>query len=474
MKMLLEDRWVDRDDRIEVRNPESAELVDTVPRGDTADAARALAHAEGGARAAGALPVHERMRILHAAADAVLDAEETFARRIATEGIKTIREARKEAARAAETIRLSAEEARRLSGETVPFDQSPSGEGRFGWWTPAPVGVVGCITPFNDPLNLVAHKVGPGIAAGNAVIVKPDSKTPLSALALTEILLDAGVPGSRLQVVTGDGSVVGDVLVRDRRVRMISFTGGRSTGERIAAAAGLKKLSMELGSNSPSLVLEDADLDLSVRATVSGAFWAAGQNCLHVQRIFVHRELAQRFTDAFVARAATLTVGDKLDDATDMGPLVDEAAARRVVATVAAATEAGGHLLLGGDREGTFVRPTVLSGVPADAELAREEIYGPVTVIEEIGSDDEAIRRANAVDYGLQAGVFATGIDRALRVAAALEYGGVVINDSSDVRIDGMPFGGFKGSGLGREGVPFTVREMTEPKLVCVTQAGTS
>lgn len=470
--------WIDgrpetRDDAIEVVDPGRGDRVDTVPRAGAEDMDRAVTVAYDAARRPPP-PAHERARWLHAAADRIDADVERLATLIAREGIKTIREARKEAARTAETIRLSAEEARRLAGRTVPFDQSPSGEGRFGWWTPAPVGVVGCITPFNDPLNLVAHKVGPGIAAGNAVVVKPDSKTPLSALALAEILLEAGVPGARLQVVTGDGSVVGDALVRDRRVRMISFTGGRATGERIAAAAGLKKLSMELGSNSPSLVLQDADLDLAVRATVSGAFWAAGQNCLHVQRIFVHRDLAAAFTDAFVTRAAALRVGDKLDDATDMGPLVDEAAARRVVATVAAAREAGGRLLLGGGRDGTFVRPTVLTGVPADTELAREEIYGPVTVIEEIGDDDEAIRRANEVDYGLQAGVFSAGIDRALRVAAALEYGGVVINDSSDVRIDGMPFGGFKGSGLGREGVPFTVREMTEPKLVCVTQAGTS
>lgn len=469
MKMLLEDRWVDRNERIEVRNPESAAVVDTVPRGDVADAERALTHAESGARAAGALPVHERMRILHAAADAVLDTHETFARRIATEGIKTIREARREATRCADTLRLSAEEARRAHGETVPFDQRPGSEGRVGYWRPVPVGIVVAITPFNDPLNLVAHKLGPALAAGNAVVLKPDSRTPLSALALAQVLFEAGLPDGMLQVITGPGADIGPTLVGDRRVRTVSFTGGRDTGERIARQAGLKKLSMELGSNAPALVMEDADLDVAVPACVAGAFAAAGQNCLHVQRVFVHRACADAFTARFVEGARAVRTGPKLDEATDMGPMIDEEAARRVEALVQDAAGAGAELLQGGTREGSVMAPTVMAGVPPTHELARDEVYGPVTLIETFRDPAEAVARANDVDFGLQAGVFTRDLAAAHRLADALRYGGVMINDSSDYRIDAMPFGGFKGSGLGREGVRFAMEAMTEPKLVCFT-----
>lgn len=467
MRMLLEDRWVDRDAVIEVRNPEDGSLVDTVPRATAEDMERAVTRAVEGARAARALPVHERMRILHAAADALEADHESVARTIATEGIKTIREARREVTRCIDTLRLSAEEARRLHGETIPFDQRPGSEGRQGWWRPEPVGIVGAITPFNDPLNLVAHKLGPALGAGNAVVLKPDSRTPLSALRLARALHDAGLPEGMLQVVTGPGGEVGNALVRDPRVRMISFTGGRVTGERIAREAGLKKLGMELGSNAPVLVLEDADLDLAVEACVSGAFAAAGQNCLHVQRILVHESLHDAFEERFVAGARAIRTGPKLDEATQMGPMIDEAAAKRVERIVRDAVEAGARLLAGGTREGSLMAATVLADVPADHELAVDEIYGPVTLLERFADPAAAVDRANAVDYGLQAGIFTRDVRRAFMLADSLRYGGVMINDSSDYRIDAMPFGGFKGSGLGREGVRFAMEEMTEPKLVC-------
>ncbi|MDX1615319.1 MAG: aldehyde dehydrogenase family protein, partial [Candidatus Promineifilaceae bacterium] len=322
-------------------------------------------------------------------------------------------------------------------------------------------------TPFNDPLNLVAHKVGPGLAAGNAIIVKPDSKTPLSALWLGRAIHDAGLPPGVLQVITGPGRQIGDVLVDDPRVRMISFTGGLSTGKAIMDKVGLKKVGMELGSNCPVIVMADADLEAAVEANVSGAFWAAGQNCLHVQRLIVHDAIYDEFKERFVAAAGAYRVGDKLDETTDMGPLINERAAIGVEQMVDEALQAGATLLTGGTREGTFYDPTVVEEVPDTCSLASEEIYGPVTILYRFTALDEAIQRANNVNYGLQAGIFTQDLQTAFAAANRLECGGVMINDSTDYRIDAMPFGGVKGSGLGREGIRFALQEMTEPKVVC-------
>lgn len=467
MEMLLDGQWVDRPDKIEVRDPQDGSLVDTVPRASREDMLAAIAAAEAGLARAREMAAHERMRVLHEAAETIRREHETFARTIAREGIKTIREARKEVTRCIETLRVSAEEARRLNGETVPFDQMPGSENRVGYYRREPIGIVGAITPFNDPLNLVAHKVGPALAAGNAIIVKPDSKTPLSALKLASAIHDAGLPPGVVQVVTGDGSKVGDALVVDARVRMISFTGGLDTGLKIMSKVGLKKVGMELGSNSPVIVMPDADLQHAVDANVSGAFWAAGQNCLHVQRLLVHDDIYDDFCEGFIRKTESYQVGDKLDERTDMGPLINEPAASRVERLVQQALDDGATLLTGGERSGTFYAPTVLAGVPEATPLAQEEIYGPVTILYRFQELDEAIERANNVEYGLQAGIFTNDLNTAFHVADRLHCGGVMVNDSTDYRIDAMPFGGVKGSGLGREGVRFALQEMTEPKLVC-------
>lgn len=471
MEMLLQGHWVDRDARIEVRNPEDGTLIDTVPKATPEDMRAAIAAAVTGAAVARTLPTHRRIAILRRVSELILEDHEAFARTIALEGVKTIREARKEVSRAAETMRISSEEARRLHGETISFDQMPGSEGRSGYYRLEPVGVIGAITPYNDPLNLVAHKVGPALAAGNAVIVKPDSRTPLSALKLAAAIQEAGLPEGVLQVVTGEGRDVGEVLVSDPRVRLISFTGGRATGERIIKRAGLKKFSMELGSNAPVIVMDDADLGKALAANVSGAFWAAGQNCLHVQRLLLHDAIYDTFAARFVEAAAAYRVGPKLDETTQMGPLISEGHAQHVEQLVQGAVQAGATLLTGGTRKGTFFEPTVLAGVPDACEIASEEVYGPVTLMYRFSTLDEAIARANAVDYGLQAGVFTRDIATVHRAIAELRYGGVMVNDSSDYRIDAMPFGGFKGSGIGREGVAFALHEMTEPKLVCFNLA---
>jgi len=450
----------------EVRDPDDGSVVGTVPSASLADVDAALAAAVDGARVSRLLPVHRRMAILSRAADLVLERADRFATSIAREGIKTIREARAEVARAAETLRLSAEEARRLHGETLPFDQRPGSESKVGYWIREPIGVIVAVTPFNDPLNLVAHKVGPAIAAGNAVIVKPHSQTPLTAILLAEALADAGLPPGVVQVLTGRGAEIGDRLVADPRVAMVSFTGGPEVGDHVVRVAGRKKMALELGANSPAIVLDDADLEPAAAAIVSGAFWAAGQNCLHVQRVIVQRGVAARLRRLLVARTERLITGPKLDEATDVGPVVSDAAADRIMATIDEAVALGGRILVGGTRRGRHIDPTFVDALPRSSRLARDEIFGPVAGIIEVDTIDEAIGIANEVDQALHACVFTRDIGAAMRIVREVEAGAVLVNESTDYRIDAMPFGGVKGSGLGREGVPFAAREMTTTKVV--------
>ncbi|MDN4524645.1 aldehyde dehydrogenase family protein [Fictibacillus fluitans] len=466
-KMFLGGSWVNREKVIEVRDPQDNTLIDTVPAASEEDMLSCIELAKEGAKIAAAMPVYERMSVIHRAADYIEANKEKYASIIAQEGSKTIREAAKETARCIQTLRISAEEARRIQGETIPFDQMEGSQNRVGYYQRFPIGIIGAITPFNDPLNLVAHKVGPAIASGNAIIVKPATVTPLSALLLAEAFSQSGLPPKVLSVITGYGSEIGDVLVTHPAIRMISFTGGVEAGEEIVKKAGLKKISMELGSNSPVIVLEDADLEDAVESTVSGAFWAAGQNCLSVQRIYVQQKVMDPFKEGFVQRTKQYRVGDKLSELTDMGPLITEKEAVRIENLVNEAIDEGAELLTGGERKGAFYSPTVLKNVPEHCAIAREEIFGPVVLLFEVENVDEAIEKANAVSYGLQGGIFTKNMDQAQKAIANMEVGGIMINDSSDYRIDAMPFGGVKKSGLGREGIKFAIQEMTEPKVVC-------
>ncbi|PPD14384.1 MAG: aldehyde dehydrogenase [Methylobacterium sp.] len=454
---------------VPVRDPEDNSIVGLVTQADENDAARAVAFAHRERFVSANLPAHRRAEILERAAALVASRTEDLAWIIAREGIKTIREARFEVTRAAMTLKLSAEAAKRLTGETLRFDQRPGSEHRTGYFTREPVGVVLAITPFNDPLNLVAHKIGPAIAAGNTVILKPHQQTPLTALKLAEILLQAGLPPQILQVLPGSGDQLGPILLADDRVRCVSFTGGLETGRRIAAAAGLKRLEMELGSNCPTLVLEDADLDSAAEAIVSGAFWAAGQNCLHVQRVIAEKAIAAPLRDRIVALAENVQTGPKRNEATDMGCVVSEFAATRIADSLVDAFNRGARLLIGGRHHGTLFEPTLIENVPSDHALARDEVYGPVTVLSEAVDLDDAIQQANATPFGLQAGVFTRDLDRAHRAVRDIEAGAVMINESSDYRMDAMPFEGVKLSGLGREGVDATIHAMTEPKVACFT-----
>lgn len=463
-EVLLDGRWESRPETIPIDDPGTGRVVAEVSAATTDDVDAAVDGAHRALRRR--LPAHERSRILADAASTLAGCREEAARVVATEGIKTIREARSEVDRAVATFRLSSEEASRATGQTLVLDQYPSGTDRVGFTVREPVGVVGAITPFNDPLNLVAHKVGPALAAGNAVVLKPDSKTPLSALLLADLLVEAGLPDGRLQVVPGAGAVVGEAIVGHPGIGMISFTGGVEVGRAIRRRAGLKPVAMELGANNAVLVHADADLAHAAASIGAGAFAAAGQNCLHVQRVYVHRDVHDEVVDTLVDHAASIALGPKLDEATDMGPLIDEAARRRTAAVVVEAVEGGADVLAGGEVVDRSFAPTLLAHVAEGARALTEEVYAPVTVVAAYDELESAIEAANDTSYGLAAAIFTTDVATAFLGATRLRAGQVMVNESTDFRIDAMPFGGGGDSGLGREGVRHAVAAMTEPKVV--------
>ncbi len=467
MKMIIGGNWIDKEEKIDVRNPYDNSLVDTVPRGRAEDVKHAIEIAVKGYEINRNLPVHERISILKKTAKLMQERFEDLAKTIATEGSKTIREARKEVGRAINTITISAEEARRINGETIPFDSAEGSENRVGYYYRFPIGIIGAITPFNDPLNLVAHKLGPAIAGGNSIVLKPATVTPLSALKLGECLLNAGLPPEILSIVTGYGSEIGDALVTDERIRMISFTGGVEAGEEIAKKAGLKKIGMELGSNSPVIVLDDCNIDEAVESCVSGAFWAVGQNCIGVQRIYIQKNIYESFRDKFVERTKKYKTGYQLDEDTDMGPMITEKEAIRVIDWINDAKEKGAVVLTGGTRQGTLVQPTVLENVPPEAKIDCQEIFGPVVSLYKVDTLEEAVKKSNAVNYGLHGAIFTNNLNNAFYAIKNMDVGGIMVNDSTDYRVDLMPFGGVKKSGLGREGIRYALEEMTEPKVVC-------
>lgn len=452
-----------------VVNPFDGTLVGEVATATPADLPQILSRATQGQALARALPRHARAQILETTAQLILSRAETLARQITAEAGKTLHQARKEVTRCVNTLKLSAEEAKRGAGEVIPFDAYAGSERRMGWFTREPLGIILAITPFNDPLNLVAHKLGPAIAGGNSVILKPSELAPLSALSLVEALVEAGLPSEVVTPVIG-GPDLGAALVAARPIRMISFTGGFRTGEAIARQAGLKKLAMDLGGNAPVIVMADADLEAAVEACVSGAFWAAGQNCIGTQRLLIERPAYDAFRDAFVARTAALRPGDPAKENTDLGPMISEAAARRAEDLVERAIQSGARLLTGHQRDGALYAPTVLENVPHATSLWCEEAFAPVVTLEPFDKFDDAIALANAIEFSLHAGIFTSRLDLALDAADRIEAGGIMVNDSSDYRFDAMPFGGFKYGSLGREGVRFAYEDMTQPRVVCINR----
>ena len=466
MKMHINGTWIDKPKTIDVLNPYDGSVVDTVPSADPGDVDAAITSAVRGAEIMGSLSAIERYEILHRAAEIMADRLEDLGRTISSEQGKILGEGIGEASRAQETMTLSAEEAKRLYGETLPLDASSNGAGKFGFTLRVPCGVVAAITPFNFPLNLVCHKVGPALAAGNSVIVKPATDTPLSALKLTEILLEVGVPPEAIQCVTGPGSVIGNAVSADPRVRKISFTGSRDVGEQICHVAGLKKVTMELGSNAPLIVMPDADLEKVAAATASTGFANAGQVCISAQRVLVNGEVYGDFIDALTPQVEALSTGDQLDDATSMGPMIREADAIRVNEWIQEAVDGGARIITGGERSGTIHAPTIVADVEPDMRISRDEVFGPAVGLTRFESIDDAIALANDTNYGLSAGVFTQNIDWALRFAHEVHSGNVHINWGPQWRADLMPYGGFKDSGMGKEGPKYAIEEMTELKMV--------
>lgn len=434
------------------------------------NAEQAIAAARSGRQESAALTLHQRYLILSQGAEQVLAHQDYLARLIVEESGKTIRQAHKEVDRCANTLLLSAEEAKRIGGELIPFSAYEGSADRMGYAQREPLGIILAITPFNDPLNLVAHKLGPAIAGGNSVILKPASLTPKTAAALVSLLLASGLPKNVITVFTGDRVAASELLAL-RDIRMVSFTGGPETGEQITRQAGLKKMLMDLGGNAPVLICEDADIEAAVAACVEGGFWAAGQNCIGVQRVLIDHSLFDDFCHRFLRLTAQLNVGDPHLTTTDMGPMVNEAAAKRIEAWVDEALQQGATLLCGHQRDGAYYQPTVLSDVPQTCKVWQEEVFAPLVILHSTASFEESIALANSLDYSLHAGIFTENLNAALSAAKRLEAGGVMINDSSDYRFDAMPFGGFKYGSMGREGVKSALEEMTQTKVVCFKQA---
>ncbi|MCJ2877473.1 aldehyde dehydrogenase family protein [Rhizobium pusense] len=456
-------------DEIEVLSPFDNSVVGQVAVTAAAQAGALLERARRGAALGRSLPRHKRASILEKAAARIEENHEAFASRIVQEAGKTITQARKETSRCVNTLKLSAEEARRNAGEVIPFDSYAGSENRQGWYSREPMGIITAITPYNDPLNLVAHKLGPAIAGGNAVLLKPSELAPLSAIALVETLIECGLPEEIVTVAIG-GADLGAALVAAADVRMVSFTGGFATGEAIARTAGLKKLAMDLGGNAPVIVMQDCNFDVALESCVSGAYWAAGQNCIGTQRILVQRPLYDRFRDAFVAATERLKTGDPRQPDTDVGPMISAGSIARAKAMVDAALDKGATLLCGHQPKGNLYPPTVLENVSHDCTLWSEEVFAPIVVLEPFDDLDDAVVMANSPDYSLHAGIFTSDLEVALDAAARIDAGGVMINDSSDYRFDAMPFGGFKYGSMSREGVRFSYEDMTQPKVVCINR----
>jgi glyceraldehyde-3-phosphate dehydrogenase (NADP+) len=466
MKMLIAGEWVDGKQTIPVYNPYDNSVVDTVPRATPSDVARALDFAQRGASRMRSIRGYERYLLLKRAAELLESRTEEFARTITLEEGKILAESRFEVSRAVVTFTESAEEAKRLSSEVVPLDGAPGAANRFGFTIRVPCGVVAAISPFNFPLNLVAHKVGPALAGGNTVVLKPATDTPLSALKLAEVLLEAGIPPEGIQCLTGSGGEIGDVLCSDPRVRKITFTGSRDVGEHICKVAGLKKITMELGSNSPLIILPDANLNKAADAIAATGFANAGQVCISAQRIIPLKPVYEDLLAAVKPRVEAIAAGNPLDAGTRMGPMIREQDARRVEEWVGEAVAAGSRVVAGGGRQGALHRPTVVADVDPRQRISWDELFGPAVAFTPAGSIDEAIALANQSRYGLSAGIFTESLESAMRFAREVDSGNLHINWGPQWRADLMPYGGLKESGFGKEGPRYAIHEMTELKMV--------
>jgi acyl-CoA reductase-like NAD-dependent aldehyde dehydrogenase len=465
-KLLLDGEWIETGEWHEVRSPYSGETIARVPQAGADHARRAIDAAERAMQEP--LPAHRRAEILDGVAGLLRERHDEVAATISAEAGKPLKAARVEAERAVSTFTMAAAEARRLSGEVVPMDASPAGVGKMAYTIRMPIGVVGAITPFNFPLNLVGHKVAPALAAGCAVVLKPAGQTPLSALLLAELEAEAGLPAGWLNVLVGPSAEIGDVLVEDERVRLITFTGSAEVGWKLRERAARKKVNLELGNATPVIVEPDADIEATATKLAANAFAFAGQSCISVQRIYVGRDAYDDFVSRFIPKVEALNIGDPGEEDTDVGPLIDDDARERIVSWIAEAKAGGATVLTGGEVADGILRPTVLADVTPEMKVSCLEVFGPLCTVTAYDSLDEALALANGTEYGLQAGIFTQRLATALEAAAALEFGGVTVNEAPTFRADQMPYGGVKASGNTKEGPHYAVREMTEERLVVI------
>lgn len=468
--LYINGQWKEASSYRELTSPYTGGVIAMIAQADEADADEAIQAAKTAAAAMASMPAHRRSAILEKAASLLEHRKEEMARTLALEAAKPIKTARGEIARTIQTYKFAAMEACRIHGETVPLDAAPGGEGRIAFTLRRPIGVVGAITPFNFPFNLVAHKVGPAIAAGNTVVLKPASQTPLSALALADIFAEAGLPAGALNIIPGKGSVVGEKLVKDPRVAAITFTGSPEVGIAMKNKAGLKRVTLELGSNSGLIIDETADITQElIDRCVLGAFAFSGQVCISIQRIFVHADKFNEFAARFKEATEKLAVGDPLEEHTDLSAMISVKEAERMQEWVDSAVARGSVVLAGGKAisPGVFP-PTILTDVPPHEPVSCQEVFGPLVTLSSFDNLDEAIHAVNDSRYGLQAGIYTRDIQAAMHAAELLEVGGVMINDFPTFRVDNMPYGGVKESGFGREGIKYAIEEMTELKLVSI------
>lgn len=469
-KNLIGGEWLATGQTMNVVNKYSGEVFATVPVVDKELTARAIDCAAKAFASFRKTPAHQRAKILENASNLLLGRSEEIARTIAQEAGKAWKFALNEVQRSAETFKFAAEEAKRGHGEMLPMDASRFGENRVGYFIREPIGVIGAITPFNFPLNLVAHKVAPALAAGNTVVLKPASSTPVSAILLAEILEEAGLPPGVFNVTIGSGAIVGDTIVTHPACRKITFTGSAAVGSEIIKKAGIKKVTLELGNNSATIIEADADLAKAAARCVVSAFANSGQVCISLQRIYVNRQVAERFTEIFLEKVRALKVGDPLDRDCDVGPMIDAKERERVDAWVKEAVAQGAKVAAGGRAEGPVYLPTVLTSVTEEMKVMCMETFGPVVSIVSYDNFAEALAKVNASDFGLQAGIYTSNLNLALQAVDELDVGGVMINDTPTFRVDQMPYGGNKLSGLGREGVRFAMEEMTNIKVVVINR----
>jgi acyl-CoA reductase-like NAD-dependent aldehyde dehydrogenase len=465
-KLLIGGEWVETGEWQEVRSPYSGDVVGRVPTAGADETRRAIDAAEAAMREP--LPAHKRAEILVRVAGALGKRHDEVARLISDEAGKPMNAARVEAKRAMSTFTFAAVEARKLAGDMVPMDASQAGEGKLAFTLRRPLGIVGAISPFNFPLNLVAHKIAPALAAGSAVVLKPAGQTPLSALLLAELETEAGLPPGWLNVVVGRSAEIGDVLVGDERVKVLTFTGSSGVGWKLAERSPRKRVNLELGNSTPLIVEADADIGAAAAATAQHGFSFAGQSCISIQRVYVQEEVYDDYVGQLIPKVEALVLGDPADEETDVGPVIDEDARDRILEWIEEAKSAGAEVLAGGALEGDLIQATVIANAGTDLKVSCEEVFGPVVTVNRYGTLDEAIELANSTKYGLQGGIFTSNIRNALRAASELEFGGITVNEAPTFRADQMPYGGVKESGNTKEGPAYAVRELTEERLVVI------